>query len=94
MLWRNQWLQDGEEVVGHNNFGVISFEWPQNNEEAKAVIQDNYWRPPWKPTSVVYSRYVVPLHVGDISPASYARSFNPHELIFLVTSISGISPTI
>jgi hypothetical protein len=68
MLWRNQWFQEGEEVVGYSNFGVISFNWPSNNEEAKAVIQDSYWRPPWKPTSVVYSRYCVPLHVAQQPP--------------------------
>ena len=68
MLWRNQWIQEGEEVIGHSNFGVISFEWSQNNEEAKAVIQDIYWRAPWKPTSVVYSRYFVPLHVDNPPP--------------------------
>jgi len=68
ILWRNQWIQEGEEVIGHSNFGVISLKWPQNDEEAKAVIQDIYWRPPWKPTSVVYSRYFVPLHVDNPPP--------------------------
>lgn len=68
MFWRNRWLQEGEEVVGRNNFGVISFEWSRNNEKAKAVIQDSYWRSPWKPSSVVYSRYVVPLHVDNPPP--------------------------
>jgi hypothetical protein len=67
-LWRNPWLQEGEEVIGRNNFGVISFEWSQNNDAAKAVIQDTYWRPPWKPSSVVYSRYTVPLHVDNPPP--------------------------
>ena len=67
MLWRNQWLQDGEEVVGRNNFGVVSFQWPQHDEGVKAVIQDTYWRPPWKPNSVVYSRYFVPLY-ADYPP--------------------------
>ncbi len=68
MLWRNQWVQEGEEVIGHSNFGVISFEWSQNQEDAKAVIQDIYWRCPWKPTHVVYSRYFVPLHVDKPPP--------------------------
>lgn len=68
MLWRNRWLQEGEEVVGRNNVGVISFEWSHKKENAKAVIQDSYWRSPWKPTSVVYSRYVVPLHVDNPPP--------------------------
>ena len=64
MLWQNQWVQEGEEVIGHSNFGVVSLEWHQD-EQRKAVIQDIYWRPSWKPTSVVYSRYSVPLHVDE-----------------------------
>jgi hypothetical protein len=63
MLWRNQWIQEGEEVVGRNNFGVISLEWSPNNETVRTVIHDIYWQPPWQPSSVVYSRYVVPLQV-------------------------------
>jgi len=68
MLWRNRWLQEGEEVIGHSNFAVVSFAWPQNNEDAKAVIQDSYWRPPWEQSRVVYSRYFVPLRVDDNPP--------------------------
>jgi hypothetical protein len=67
-LWRNQWIQEGDEVVGRNNFGVVSLQWSQHQEEAKAVIQDNYWRPPWEPTRVVYSRYFVPLGVSNPPP--------------------------
>ncbi|NER30881.1 MAG: PhoD-like phosphatase [Symploca sp. SIO1C4] len=62
MLWRNRWLQEGEEVVGRNNFGLISFEWSSNREQERAVIQDIYWRSTWKPNTVVYSRYCVPLY--------------------------------
>lgn len=69
MLWQNQWIQEGEEVVGRNNLGVISFEWSQNNEQAKAVVQDSYWRSPWKPNRIVYSRYFVPLHVDNPPPS-------------------------
>ncbi|HEY9636462.1 MAG TPA: PhoD-like phosphatase [Coleofasciculaceae cyanobacterium] len=69
MLWRNQWFQDGEEVVGCNNFGVISLQLSQNQREVKAVIQDTYWRPAWKPTSVVYSRYFISLHVDNPPPS-------------------------
>ena len=66
MLWRNQWIQEGKEVIGRNNFGVISLEWSPNNETVKTVIQDIYWQPPWQPSSVVYSRYVVPLQVDRL----------------------------
>jgi len=68
MLWRNQWLQEGEQIIGRNNFGVVSLKWPQNNEETKAVIQDAYWQPPWEPSRVVYSRYFVPLRVDNPPP--------------------------
>ena len=68
IIWGHQWIQEGEEVIGHSNFGVVSFEWSPNNEEARAVTQDIYWRPTWKPSSVVYSRYVVPLHIDKSPP--------------------------
>jgi hypothetical protein len=68
IIWGHQWIQEGEEVIGHSNFGVVSFEWSPNNEEARAVTQDIYWRPTWKPDSVVYSRYVVPLHIDKSPP--------------------------
>lgn len=58
LLWRNRWLQDGEEVVGLNNFGLVSFNF---SEEAilNSVTQDLFWCPPWKLTNIVYSRYCV-----------------------------------
>lgn len=57
LLWRNRWLQEGTEVVGHNNLGVVQFRWA----ESKAAIQDLYWLAPWKPGEVVKSRFDVPL---------------------------------
>ncbi|HEY9872987.1 MAG TPA: hypothetical protein V6D12_06110 [Candidatus Obscuribacterales bacterium] len=68
LLWRNNWIQEGEEVVGHNNLGLVSFQWSHNNEDAKAVIQDVYWEPPWKPTSIVSSRYFVSLELDEPPP--------------------------
>jgi hypothetical protein len=68
LLWRNRWVQEGEEVIGYNNFGVVSLKWSENDEEANAVIQDAYWQPPWEPNSVVYSRYIVPLCVDSPPP--------------------------
>lgn len=67
-LWRNQWIQEGEEIIGRNNFGVVSLKWSQQNEAVNAVIQDTYWQAPWEPTSVVYSRYLVPLQVDRMPP--------------------------
>lgn len=69
MPWRNRWLQEGKEVVGRNNFGVVSLKWSPNGEVTKAVIQDLYWQPPWEPSCVVYSRYVVPLCVDKSLPS-------------------------
>lgn len=64
IFWQNQWLQEGEEVVGRSNFGVVSLEWSDADKVTKAVIQDIYWRCTWQPNSIVYSRYFVPLQVN------------------------------
>ncbi|MEQ9625262.1 PhoD-like phosphatase [Coleofasciculus chthonoplastes] len=65
-LWRNRWLQEGDEIVGCNNISVVSFQWLP--DDAKAVIQEVYWHPPWKPTSVVKSRYFAPLRLESPPP--------------------------
>ncbi|MFB2934775.1 PhoD-like phosphatase [Aerosakkonemataceae cyanobacterium BLCC-F154] len=65
-LWQNRWFQEGEEVVGLANFGLVSFNWSTGNDDAKAVIQDIYWRPNWNNQSVVYSRYFVPLKLKTL----------------------------
>ena len=67
LLWRNRWLQEGKEVVGRNNFSVVSLQWSENDDE-KAVIQDIYWHPPWNPTTLVSSRYFVPLQLEEPPP--------------------------
>lgn len=56
-LWCNQWLQEGQEVIGRNNLSVVSLKWSQDE---KAAIQETYWHPPWHPSSVVKSCYFVP----------------------------------
>jgi hypothetical protein len=56
-IWKNRWLQEGSEVVGLNNIGVISVHSAQTSE----VIQDLYWYSPWQPTSIVLSHYRVSL---------------------------------
>lgn len=65
-LWRNRWFQEGEEVVGLANFGLVSFNWSTENDATKAVIQDVYWRPIWDENSVVYSRYFIPLKLVEL----------------------------
>lgn len=66
-LWHHPWVQEGEEVVGENNLGLISFCWSLDDTN-KAVIQDIYWRPAWNPRSTVFSRYVVPLNLDAPPP--------------------------
>lgn len=67
-LWRNRWVQEGEEVVGYNNFGLVSLQWHPTDDQAKAVIHDVYWQPTWNSNSVVYSRYFVSLRVNNPPP--------------------------
>jgi hypothetical protein len=65
MLWRNRWLQEGDEIVGYSNIAIVSFQWPADGDGEKAVIQNVYWRPLWEPDSVVYSQYFVPLGLDE-----------------------------
>ncbi len=67
-IWRNRWIQEGDEVIGHNNLGLVSFQWSKNEENGKAVIQDIYWQPPWKQNTIVYSRYFVRLDLDEPPP--------------------------
>ncbi|MGF1478363.1 MAG: PhoD-like phosphatase [Cyanophyceae cyanobacterium] len=59
-LWRNRWLQEGQEVVGRNNISVVTLQWAPE-DDAKAVVQEIYWHPPWNPTRIVKSRYCASL---------------------------------
>ncbi|MEG4144796.1 PhoD-like phosphatase [Microcoleus sp. Pol12B5] len=65
LLWRNRWLQEGDEIVGYSNIAIVSFQWPADSDGEKAVIQNVYWRPLWEPNSVVYSQYFVPLGLDE-----------------------------
>jgi hypothetical protein len=60
-LWRNRWLQEGEEVVGRNNLSVVRLQQFQEGTDP-AVIQETYWHPPWNASSTVKSRYFVSLN--------------------------------
>jgi hypothetical protein len=55
LIWKNQWFQEGSEVVGLNNLGLIWFNCSDNFE----VNQDLYWYAPWQPTTIVFSHYSV-----------------------------------
>jgi hypothetical protein len=65
LLWRNRWLQEGDEIVGYSNIAIVSFQWPADGEGEKAAIQNVYWRPLWEPDSVVYSQYFVSLGLDE-----------------------------
>jgi hypothetical protein len=65
LLWRNRWLQEGDEIVGYSNIAIVSFQWPDDGDGEKAVMQNVYWRPLWEPDSVVYSQYFVPLGLDE-----------------------------
>ncbi|MGB8686401.1 MAG: PhoD-like phosphatase [Microcoleus sp.] len=64
LLWRNRWLQEGDEIVGYSNIAIVSFQWPADGDGEKAVIQNVYWRPLWAPDSVVYSQYFVSIETN------------------------------
>ncbi|MBF2002658.1 MAG: PhoD-like phosphatase [Synechococcales cyanobacterium M58_A2018_015] len=65
-LWRNRWLQEGEEVVGYNNFGIVQFR--HTPTTPPVVLQDLYWCPPWNPDCVVTSRFCGSLIPQDGQP--------------------------
>jgi hypothetical protein len=65
LLWRNRWLQEGDEIVGYSNIAIVSFQWPADGDGEKAVMQNVYWRPLWASDSVVYSQYFVPLGLDE-----------------------------
>ncbi|UNU23881.1 PhoD-like phosphatase [Microcoleus vaginatus] len=65
LLWRNRWVQEGDEIVGYSNIAIVSFQWPAEGDGEKAVMQNVYWRPLWEPDSVVYSQYFVPLGLDE-----------------------------
>ncbi len=64
-IWYLRWLQEGKEVVGSNNIGLVQLNWPVAAETtsetvpetAPIVIYDLYWYAPWEVPHVVYSRF-------------------------------------
>jgi hypothetical protein len=55
-FWRDRWLQEGKEVVGRDNLGLVQFDAQQNS-----VQQSLYWYAPWKINTIVFSQFQVPL---------------------------------
>jgi hypothetical protein len=56
-IWQRRWLQEGKEVVGLNNIGLVQFDWQGSREFPPTVIYDLYWYAPWKSLQIVCSRY-------------------------------------
>ncbi|MFN6559081.1 MAG: PhoD-like phosphatase [Nostoc sp. ChiSLP01] len=56
MFWKSRWFQEGREVVGLNNLGLVQFEFPDAGSSCQ-IIQDSYWFSSWHPTQIVYSRF-------------------------------------
>ena len=60
-LWYWRWLQEGKEVVGYNNIGLVQLNWPTISDTPSdtppIVVYDLYWYAPWKSPHVVYSRF-------------------------------------
>ena len=63
-FWRNRWLQEGPEVVGASNIGLVQFR-DFDLDQPPIVIQDLYWSPPWQPTHIVVSRFEGALYPDD-----------------------------
>lgn len=66
-LWSNRWLQEGPDVVGLNNFGIVQLVWSSQIDQ-RAVIQDLYWLAPWKTNQAVFSRFYAPLQLEEPPP--------------------------
>jgi hypothetical protein len=98
-LWHNRWLQEGPEVVGSNNLGVVQFQWSSDAVHGRAidqqaVIQNLYWYPSWKPDSVVTSRFYsslqldappVPFPAIDLRHASQHAAATAHPSAILAS---------
>jgi hypothetical protein len=75
-LWRNRWFQEGPEVVGHNNFGIVTWTDP-DADSLQDICHDIYWYPPWDMTCPVLSQYQAALAPGD-APLK-ASTFIPEQ---------------
>jgi hypothetical protein len=56
--WNSRWFQDGREVVGINNLAVVQL-------QDSSIVQDLYWRSPWLPNQIVFSRFVAAISSTD-----------------------------
>jgi len=84
--WRSRWFQDGREVVGRNNLGVVHFE-NYHHADRSLVMQDLYWYAPWHGGQIVYSRYAAPLTSTQL-PAPKACSGSRVHSVDPVSSVT------
>jgi hypothetical protein len=56
--WNARWFQEGREVAGLNNLAVVQL-------QGTTIVQDLYWRSPWLPHQIVFSRFVGQLIVDS-----------------------------
>lgn len=67
-VWNHRWLQEGREVVGVNNIGLVQFKWFPHTQ-TYSVHHDLHWYAPWRSGTIVFSRYTAPLELEDPPPA-------------------------
>lgn len=65
LLWRNRWVQEGREIVGLNNLGLIQFD-GSDDFDKRSVTQDTYWYASWGKLRIVFSRFKVLLGRYDM----------------------------
>jgi hypothetical protein len=80
LFWRNRWFQEGKDVVGLNNLGVVHWEWSEDADK-RAIVQDLYWYASWGKPHIVSSRFRIPLQCRpfptkwDTSPLLHLTAF-------------------
>ncbi|MBF2077965.1 MAG: PhoD-like phosphatase [Synechococcales cyanobacterium T60_A2020_003] len=65
-LWRNRWMQEGPEVVGEANLGVVQVHW-SDHPKYRTVKQDLYWYASWNWGDIVFSRFQTQLPLPTTS---------------------------
>lgn len=73
ILWQNRWLQEGTQVVGCNNLGVVSLDWTDVSEQ-RQVSQDLYWYPGWRKNGIVFSRFTTQLVIDRHAMDAYKHN--------------------
>ncbi|GAB4370616.1 MAG: hypothetical protein Kow00121_11470 [Elainellaceae cyanobacterium] len=67
LVWNNRWLQEGDEVVGLNNLGLVQINGSPQSDRA-IVSHCLYWHAPWQSGAIAVSRYEAPLQLKAPPP--------------------------